>query len=172
MASSAGGGEALAAYIESYLAAAHEGAAQVPALFPLAWHVARWALLALALSFTALGLIGIPALFAARGFLLSFAICSFVLVLGPAGYVVAFLLVGLGGLLEIPALFMIGTRGMLAGRRLAGRPTGAQGRRAAVLGREALLWYGICAAALAACVLVQMMVAPALLSLVMGGLAF
>ena len=72
-----GGGESLSAYLQSFLSAARAGAVDAPAVLSLVWSTIRWPLLALLLGFTALGLLGLPILFAARGFLLAFSIASF-----------------------------------------------------------------------------------------------
>ena len=79
LASQVGGGgqESLTAYLERYLAAAKLGAAGPPRVSAVLWETLRWPVSAFLLGFSALGVVGIPLLFAARGFLLSFAVsCS------------------------------------------------------------------------------------------------
>ena len=74
------GGEgqgALAEYIRGYLDLAAEGGMQPP-FWPLVWELIRFPLLVFLLGFTALGVVGMPVLFAVRGFLLCFAAASFV----------------------------------------------------------------------------------------------
>ena len=61
-----GGQESLAAYVEGFLRAAQAGEITAPALASLVWDTVRWPLLALLLGFTALGLLGLPLLFAVR----------------------------------------------------------------------------------------------------------
>ena len=68
------GGEgqgALAEYIRGYLDLAAEGGMQPP-FWPLVWELIRFPLLVFLLGFTALGVVGMPVLFAVRGFLLCF----------------------------------------------------------------------------------------------------
>ena len=68
-----GGGDALTAYLDQFLASAREGALVLPALPGLIWRSVRWPLAVFLFGFTALGLIGIPALSALRGFFLAFS---------------------------------------------------------------------------------------------------
>ena len=62
-------GESLSAYLTHYLQAAGSGALQEPSLPALIWSSLRWPALALLLGFTALGLLGLPILFAVLRFL-------------------------------------------------------------------------------------------------------
>lgn len=75
----------LAAYIESYLAAAQQRTAAAPGFFAVALDLLRWPCLAVFMGFLSLGVVGVPILFAVRGFLLSFAVSSFVRMFGGAG---------------------------------------------------------------------------------------
>lgn len=86
-----GGHDSLAAYIEGYLAAAKSGSVVLsPGLLSVLWESVRWPLFAFLMGFTALGVLGIPTLFAVRGFLLSFAVSSFVRMFGGTGGILAF----------------------------------------------------------------------------------
>lgn len=116
-----GAGEGLEAYVQSFLRAAESGALSAPDLLPSMWECIRWPLLALLLGFTALGLLGLPVLFAVRGFLLAFSIASFVRVLGSAGCLLAFLLFGVTGAISVPVFFMLGVQSVLSARA-AGQP--------------------------------------------------
>lgn len=100
------------------------GEITAPALASLVWDTVRWPLLALLLGFTALGLLGLPLLFAVRGFLLAFSIASFVRLFGGAGCLLALLVFGVSGALSVPVLFVLGVQGLLAARVLAGRVWG------------------------------------------------
>lgn len=159
---------ALAAYIEGYLSAARGGALTVPSALSILWDTLRWPLLTWVMAFTALGLIGIPLLFAARGFLLAFAVASFVRVLGGAGSILAFLLFGLTGLFTIPVLFVLGAQGLAACRVLGGRLLGGKRRPAAPYNRAYFFRCGICLAVLLLCVCLEQTMLPALLSAVAG----
>lgn len=158
----------LATYVEGYLAAARSGTLTAPHLLSVLWETMRWPLLTVLLAFTALGVIGIPVLFAVRGFLLSFAVASFVRVLGGAGSILAFLLFGLTGLLTVPVLFVLGAQGFTACRILASRLVGERRRTGAPYGRGYFLRCALCFGVLAACVCLEQTVLPALLSVVAG----
>lgn len=155
LAGSVGGGgiDSLSSYLQGYLSAVHSGQAVAPGLLGLIWEQVRWPLFAVLLGLTALGLPGLPVLFAARGFFLAFSVGSFVRVFGPMGGIWAFPLFGLSGLFTIPVFFLLGAEGLT---RLGKSP---------IAGNRAL-WYGLCACALALCVLAESFIAPSLLSLI------
>lgn len=159
---SGGGGDSLNLYLQSYLAAARDGAVAPPGLPTVLWETLRWPLLTFLMSFTALGVLGIPVLFSIRGFLLSFAVSSFVRMFGGVGGILAFFAFGLTGLLAVPVLFVLGVQGMTAARDLAGRFFGG-GKRSLPFGKTYFLRCGICAAALSGCVLLEYFAVPALL---------
>ena len=163
------GQESLAAYVEGYLQAAQAGEASPPALAALVWETVRWPLLALLLGFTALGLLGLPLLFAARGFLLAFSIASFVRMFGGAGCLLALLVFGVGGAFTVPVLFVLGVQSLLTARTLAGRVWG-EGKAAPLYGRTYWLRCGGCAAALCVCMLLDGFAVPALVSGLAGAL--
>ena len=119
MAALAGGEGAreLSAYLSDYLIlAGQEGAAA--RFCPLLWGRLRDLLIALILGMTALGAVGLPVLFAARGFLFVFSVGCFCRVFGGPGLFPAFALFGLSALLWTPALFLAGVPGMTRARRL------------------------------------------------------
>lgn len=75
--------------------------------FPQAlWSQLRWPLAAMFLGLTALGVVGIPLLMALRGFLLCFTAGSFAAVLGMDGLLAAWALLGVSGLVGLPALLL------------------------------------------------------------------
>ena len=158
-----GGNDSLTAYVQGFLDAARAGETSSPALLPLLWEVLRWPLFTVVLGFTALGLIGIPILFSVRGFLLSFAISSFVRSFSGAGARLAFLVFGVSGLAAVPALFVLGVQGLVAARSLAGRVLG-EGRRSSPFGRAYFLRCGVCAGAFCVCILLEYLAVPALVA--------
>lgn len=116
--------------IRLFLTAVRAETLQGPGVLATVWSVLRWPILAMILSFFALGTIGIPVLFFVRGLLLSFCISALLAALGSGGMLLAVLLLGMGSLLTIPVFFVLGTqsfaaalltRGSLAAGRL-GRP--------------------------------------------------
>lgn len=154
-----GGADALAVYLEQYLTQAREGGLERPQVFSLAWELLRWPLLTVLLGLTALGVLGLPVLFAVRGFLLSFAVASFFRVFGGMGLILAFLVFGLTGLVTIPVLFVLGVQGFLTAGRLAG-----DGAWRAVPGRGEFVRFGLCAAALSGCFFAEYLAVPVLLA--------
>lgn len=159
-----GAGEtSLRAYLEAFLTAAQGGAVDVPALWSQIWDTLRWPLAALLLGFTALGVLGLPVLFAARGFLLAFSIASFVRAFGGGGWLLACLVFGIGGTLSLPALFVLGVQSFLSARALAARVRG-EGKGVVLWGRDCLIRCGLCGGVLCVCILLERTAVPALLS--------
>ena len=161
------GGESLTAYIQGFLSAAGEGSVQPPALLPLIWELLRWPIFTIALSFTALGILGIPILFSVRGFLLSFAVSSFVRMFGSEGCFAAALIFGVSGAVSIPALFVLGAQGLAASARLARRTMG-ESRRDSPFGRAYFLRCGMCAGAFCVCILLEYLAVPTLVAWAAG----
>ena len=155
--------ESLRGYLEAFLRSAGEGGAGAPAVLRALWGTVRWPLLALILGFTALGVLGLPLLFAARGFLLAFSIAAFVRAFGSAGCLLALLVFGVPGCLSVPALFVLGAQGLAASVRLAGRSLG-EGRGPSPYGRAYFLRCGGCAAALCVCLCLECFAVPALVA--------
>lgn len=163
-----GAGEGLEAYVQSFLRAAESGALSAPDLLPSMWECIRWPLLALLLGFTALGLLGLPVLFAVRGFLLAFSIASFVRVLGSAGCLLAFYC------LELPVRYRF-LFFLCWVYRVCCPPGGWQrfwerARQPALYGKAWFQRCGLCAAALVVCVVLEYLVVPMLVSGLAGAL--
>ncbi|WP_338049719.1 hypothetical protein [Pseudoflavonifractor phocaeensis] len=154
----------LASYLSAFLATAQAGTLSVPGLPAQVWSVIRWPLLVLLLGFSAVGLVGIPAVFGVRGFLLGFSIGSFVRFYGGAGGLLAALVFGVSGCVAVPVLFVLGVQSLLAARTLALRMV-EERRRLLPYGRRYWLCCGVCAGGLAVCVLLEWAAVP---SLVMG----
>ncbi len=105
------GVQALGAYLADYLSLVGEGA--VLKSFPaVMWEQFRYFLAAVLLGVTVLGAVGLPVLFAARGFLFAFCVGCFFRSFGGRGLLPAFCLFGLPALLWAPALFLTGTQGL------------------------------------------------------------
>ena len=172
LASAAGGSgvESLTAYVQGFLSAAEKGSVQPPALLPLMWEVLRWPVLTVGLGFTALGVLGIPILFSVRGFLLSFAVSSFVRMFGSEGCFAAALIFGVSGAVSIPALFVLGVQGLTASVRLAGRTIG-ESRRGSPFGRAYFVRCGMCVGAFCVCILLEYLAVPTLVAWSAGMLA-
>ncbi len=105
------GAQALGAYLADYLSLAGDGA--VLKSFPaVMWEQFRYLLVSVLLGVTVLGVVGLPVLFAVRGFLFTFCVGCLFRVFGGRGLLPAFCLFGLPALLWAPALFLIGTQGL------------------------------------------------------------
>jgi hypothetical protein len=164
------GGEALSDYLQGYLSVAGAVGTARPSVLSVIWQVARWPLLAVALSLTPVGLVGTPLLFLARGFLLSFAISSCFRVLGVSGLFLAFALFGLSGLISVPVLFVLGIQSFLSAGAMTGRLLG-EGGRLPLFDRACLLPCCICAAALCACGLLEYCGVPVIVETLAGVLS-
>ena len=157
------GAEALYSYLEQFLALAQEGGLSVPEFPTLLWRTFRWPLVAFLLSFTALGLMGIPMLSALRGFFLAFSVAAFSRAYGRDGLTIAFLLQGIPGLLSVPSFLLLATQSFSSAFRLAGRGSG-QGRRELPYDREYFLRCGLCVGVLFISLLVECYLVPILIT--------
>lgn len=157
------GQESLRNYLEVFLGSAQSGEMCAPGLAVQLWDLLRWPAAALLLGFTALGVLGLPLLFAVRGFLLAFSIAAFVQIFGSAGCLMAFLVFGIGGGISVSALFVLGVQSLAASRRLASRFLG-EGKEPSPYGRAYFLRCGGCAIALCVCLFLERFAVPALVS--------
>ena len=115
------------------------------------------------LGLTALGTVGIPVLFGARGFLFAFSVAGFCRAFGPVGLGPALFLFGLPAFLWGPILFLAGTQSMEGSVSLFRRAMGG-GREPLPFGPlywERLALWGL---GLFLCVVLEFLAAPALLS--------
>ena len=109
------GAFALRDFLTDYLALT--GADRLsPSLWPLLWAEFRWLLAIALLGFTALGSMGVPALFFLRGFLFSFSVGCFCRVFGWPGLLPALALFGLPALMWAPAFFWAGIQSLCGAR--------------------------------------------------------
>lgn len=157
----------LSAYLNGYFTVLRDGETALPSLFSTAWELGRWPLFTFLLGFTALGAIGIPAVFCARGFLLSYCVAVFVRLFGSAGLLAALALFGVSAFCALPALFVLGVGSFRGARALAASLLG-EGRHGGPLQGGYMLRVGVCALLLAAGVAVQTRLTPALLHMAAG----
>lgn len=154
------GVEAMTDYLDRFLTVAQVGGLDIPALPELLWRTLRWPLAAFLLGFSALGVLGIPLLCSMRGFFLAFSIASFAQAYGHSGLAVAFFLLGLPGLLSVPAFILLATQGFSSACGLTGRA----GKREQSFHREYFFRCGVCAAAVCASLLLEHYLVPVLVS--------
>lgn len=156
--------ETLLSFLQSYLNAAKNGDVQAPNLMLVLWKAIRFPVLAMILGFTALGIAGMPALFLVRGFLFSFSVTCFVVLYGGRGAIAALLLLGLSSVVTIPVLFIVGTQGMTASRKLLSRYLSGR-REHPIYTRPYFLRWGICAIVMGICIALDYTILPKLIQL-------
>ncbi len=153
--------QALTAYLADWLELVRQG--QVARDFPGAlWGHLRWLLAVSLLGLTALGVAGLPLIFAARGFLLSFSVGCFSRVFGTAGLLPALALFALPALLWSPALFAAGFQGMNSAGSLLRRGMG-DSRHPLPFHWDYWLRLGLCVCALLVCVAIEYWITPSVL---------
>ena len=155
----------LSDYLREYCAALSQGEIRPSFLYVL-WDCVRWPLSAALLGFTALGVIGIPALFAARGFLLSFSTTTFCLLLGRSGIAVAAVLFSVTIFLVLPIMFVLGCDWLYASCLRLPNAVPSAGKRYRI---ESAL---ICLGALIVSVALQWTLIPVVLPAVCSRLVF
>lgn len=131
------------------------------------WEVVRFPLLAFLLSFTALGVVGLPFLFVVRGFLLCYAISVFFRLFGAEGLILALVLFGLSALIWLPVLLLLGGQGWLGSYGLLRRAMG-DGRCSLGYNGKYFACCGLCAAALFICAGMEYFAVPILLQRIAG----
>lgn len=158
----AAGLEAVSSYLGRFLSAVQNGGREVPAWGELLWRTLRWPLGAALLGFSGLGLFGIPLLCGLRGFFLAFSTMTFGCACGQSGLLLAALLLGVPGVLTVPAFFLLSVQSLLTARVMAGR-TGGQGKRELPFDRAYFYRCGVCAVAILTGLLVERYLVPALI---------
>lgn len=153
----------LIALLRTFFEQAAGAPPQAAPLPVLLWEGVRWHALVFVLGFTSLGLLFLPVVFVARGFLLSFAVAAFIRAFGGGGAVAALAVFGVTGAISLPALFVLGVQGMVASRALASRFLG-EDRRGLPYGRTYFLRCAGCAGGLVVCVLLESSAVPVLVS--------
>ena len=145
------GNSAMSNYINGYLCQLDD---QSINSISLLWSTVQWPLFLLVFSLTPAGLIGIPTLFLIRGFLFSFAVAVFCRTYDTQGLLLAFIALGITGLLHIPVLFTCGVQGFLISGNLAGRLLGDSGKQP-IIDRAGLIRISICSVILFLCYLID-----------------
>lgn len=151
-------------YLDGYFELLRSSEPVRSSLLTAAWELLRWPLLVFVLGFTALGVVGLPVAFFARGFLLSYAVSVLVRIYGGVGLVTALSVFGISGFWVLPAMFTLGVDAF----RHAGALTGKSSGRAAPPGRVRLLRACVCCAALLVGVFLQVRLMPVLLKAATG----
>lgn len=153
--------EALSSYLRDYLTAGQAGKIAV-GFWPMLWEQGRFFLGICVLGLTAMGTVGIPVLFGARGFLFAFSVAGFCRAFGPAGLGPALFLFGLPAFLWGPILFLAGTQSMGSSVGLLRRTMG-NGREPLPFGPHYWKHLALWGLGLFLCVALEFLAAPALL---------
>ena len=127
-------------------------------------------LIAFALGFSAVGTVGLPVLFACRGFLFCYAVGVFYRLWGFSGLSVALVLFALPALFWLPALFALGAQGLPASWSLARRRAG-KGSAASIRFRSFWPRCSVCALLIFLCSCVEFFCVPALMRMINGAFA-
>lgn len=154
---------ALLERLEGYLTLLRSGAGGQ--FLPVLWRTVRVPLAAFLLGLTAIGLIGLPVLFAVRGFCLSYAVAVFYRLMGMQGLALGACLFGLSALVWLPALLELGITGFTGSYGLLRRVTGDSRYPLPAGGGRYWLRCGFCAGALLVCVGIEYILIPALIRL-------
>ena len=110
-------------FLDAYWAVLEQGTFSVRFL-PVLWRVVRPHLAAFLLGLTALGVLGLPVLFGARGFCLGYACSVFFRLMGFRGVLLGACLFGVSAVFWLPALFELGVTGFGCSYGLMRRVTG------------------------------------------------
>ena len=154
-------GAALQDYLQAYLTLASMQGIEVPFL-PLLWEQVRYSFFVLLFGFTAIGILGIPVLFAVRGFLFSFSVSCFCRLFGLAGMIPAMFLFGLPALLWTPAFFVLGTQAIRSAYALFYSRSEERYKPPLWKGND-WIRIGLCVGALILCAAFEYLVLPTLI---------
>ena len=97
----------LLSYLRQYFRSAGESGGLEPSLVAVFWDLLRWPLAAFLLGLVPIGVLGVPVLLGARGFLLAFAATTFARLFHLPGMAAALAAFGVTLLLAVPVLFVV-----------------------------------------------------------------
>ena len=147
--------EELRRYLDAYVAGAAERSLTGEAVFRTLVCYLRASVIAFLLGFASIGVIALPLLFAAQGFVLSFSLFSFALALGRESFVLLPAIFALRLLFVLPCTFLTGTAALEKSYSLAAFTLGG-GKRVRPVSYPASYWYRFavcCVCLLLGCVL-------------------
>ena len=156
---------ALLDHIQNWLELLRGGA--TPHVLSVLWETIRFPVFAILFGFTAFGVVGLPVLFAVRGFLLCYAVSVFYRILGLNGLVFSLILFGLSAFLWMPVFFQLGVRGVLGSYGFFRRAKG-DARYPLHCRGGFLICCVLSAAVLCLCAALECLVVPILLQRVSG----
>ena len=127
-------------YLESYLAVTARPPVTATAAAQTLICFLRAPVLAFLLGFASIGVVGIPLLFAAQGFVLSFSLFSFAGAMGRGSFALLLALFAIRLLFVLPCTFLLGTAALDKSRALAVLSLGG-GKRVRPVVYGAAYWY-------------------------------
>ncbi len=152
-------------YLDGYLSLASEGSLCVETIARTLVCFLRAPFLVFLLGFASVGVVALPLLLAAQGFLLSFSLFCFAGAMGREGFALVLALFAIRVLFVAPCTFLLGTAALEKSRALALFSLGG-GRRVRPVSYEASYWYRFavcCVCLLIGCVL-ELWLVPLLLA--------
>lgn len=165
LSASAGDHPELLDYLTRYFEAAAQGNGVSPSIGAAVWDLVRWPAAVLLLGFTPIGVVGIPLVMGARGFLLCYAATTFARLFHLPGMAAALAAFGVTVLIAVPVLFVVAADSFC---QSLGRLPGAAAPPVHWSQRTMIL--APCAGLLVLAVALQRVVMPALFSAVCGRL--
>lgn len=149
----------LIGYLNRYFQVIGQGSGVEPSLWSSIWDLVRWPLAAFLLGSSVFGIAGIPALLAARGFLLAYSTAIFARLFGLPGMAASLTAFGVTALVAVPVLFVVSMDAFRQSlSRLSGERSPAWNQRAQALSP--------CAGLLVLAVALQQTLMPALFAAV------
>lgn len=155
-------GAALEEYMRAYLTVSRERGMKL-SIQGILWEQFRFPLCILLMSFTAFGVVCIPAVLMLRGFLFSFSIACFVRLFGWKGLLPAAVLFGFSALVWLPALFQLSILGLEQSWRLIQRCHGEK-REELLRPSGGMISWGVCLTAFVLSAALEYLVVPHLLN--------
>lgn len=138
-------GAELRRYLDGYLALAAKRAPDAGAALETLLCFFRAPLLAFLLGFASIGVLALPLLYAAQGFVLSFSLFAFAEALGRDGFALLPALFGIRLLFVLPCTFLLGCAAFEKSRELAALSLGGEGRRTRSVCYGPDYWYRLAA---------------------------
>lgn len=154
----------LLTYVTEYLSLSKSGTPTGPILGRAFFNTFKYHAGTFLCGFSLLGLIFVPALLVVRGFFLSFAITSFIVIFGLDGMFLSLGVFGFSCLITLPFLLVISAQSFIASYTMLQVSVGKKKPSTPVLTKEYFLRFGFCAVILSFCALFEALVTPLIVS--------
>jgi len=155
----------LVSYVDGYLSLARAGNSG-PLFLSALLNAFKYHAIIVVCGLSGLGIVLIPGVMAVRGFLLTYAVTTFVRVLGYGGLLLSAGIFGAQCLIALPCLLLLGYQAFGSARTLFSLSTGGKKIGAPAIGRVYMLRTGLCAAALTVGAVIDAYLTPLLVSLI------